>query len=73
MYSTQYCMICRGFHTIYNNFTTLFLIKWIYYTTFHLSMSSVHSENLAEQVAQLDQFFAEYNSQAMQISGEIKV
>lgn len=33
-------------------------------------MSSVHSENLAEQVAQLDQFFAEYNSEAMQITGE---
>lgn len=32
-------------------------------------MSSVHSENLAEQVAQLDQFFAEYNSEAMQSSG----
>lgn len=33
------------------------------------SMSSVHSENLAEQVAQLDQFIAEYNKEAIQPSG----
>lgn len=35
----------------------------------YFSMSSVHSENLAEQVAQLDHFFNEYNSEAMQSSG----